>query len=221
MRDQHRPSTCDSRSPAPRDCPGCARASSRRRRGRPRASPARRAAPCARTTSDRRCCGRRRAARRPDRSASRTTPAPRRRRCPVMSARPNAKPSTSGDGTRVDRQERARWLNASDSSSRAAADGDDQAGDAAGDRQQHALDQRLRDDLPARRADREAHGRLAAARDARARAAGSRRSRRRSTAPARTRRAESAGCVRTAPSSRRRRAPAGTTVDHLLRQALG
>ena len=38
-------------------------------------------------------------------------------------------------------------------------------GDAAGEREQHALDQRLRDDLPPRRADRQAHRGLAAARD--------------------------------------------------------
>ena len=70
-----------SRSPGVRACRGCARASSRRRRGRRTASPGRRGAPCARTTSDRSCCGPRRAARRPDRCASRTTPARRRRRC--------------------------------------------------------------------------------------------------------------------------------------------
>ena len=55
--------------------------------------------------------------------------------------------------------------NASDSSSRAVPDRDDQAGDAAGDGEEHALDERLRDDLPARRADGEPQRGLAAPRD--------------------------------------------------------
>ena len=65
---------------------------------------------------------------------------------------------------RVDRQERRAGERERQQQARGA-DGDDESGDAAGDGEQHALDQRLRDDLPARRAHREPHGGLAAPRD--------------------------------------------------------
>ena len=56
--------------------------------------------------------------------------------------------------TRVDRQERRPREGEREQQPRRA-DRDDQSGDAAGDREQDALDERLRHDLPARGADRQ------------------------------------------------------------------
>ena len=80
-------------------------------------------------------------------------------RMPVTSASVNANARTAGAGVvsigrNVDPGERERQQQAR------RADRDDEAGDAAGDREEDALDQRLRHDLPARRADREPDRRL-------------------------------------------------------------
>ena len=83
---------------------------------------------------------------------------------PVTSASANANASTIGDGLvsigrklapgERERQQQARR-----------ADRDGESDDAAGDGEEHALDERLRDDLPARRADRQPQRGLAAPRD--------------------------------------------------------
>ena len=66
--------------------------------------------------------------------------------------------------TRVDRQEGRAGEGERKQQARGA-NGDDEAGDAAGDREQDALDERLGDDLPPRRAHREPDRRLTAPRD--------------------------------------------------------
>ena len=101
---------------------------------------------------------------------------------------------------------------ASASSSRAVADGDGEADEAAADGEQHALDQRLRDDLRGARRPAPAAPPSGRAARRRAPAAGWRRWRRRSAARARTRRAGCAGCGRTARCMMPTPPPAGTTA---------
>ena len=105
------------------------------------------------------------AAQRVDRIGARREPGRRgAEQMPVTSASPNANASTIGDGF-VSIGRKVVPANASDSSSRAVPIGDGESDDAAGDGEEDALDQRLRDDLPARRADRQPQRRLAAPRD--------------------------------------------------------
>ena len=83
---------------------------------------------------------------------------------PVSSARPNANARTSGAG-RVSIGRNVVPAKASASSRRAAPIATSKPGDPAGDGQQNALDERLRHDLPARRADGEPQSGLPAPRD--------------------------------------------------------
>ena len=83
---------------------------------------------------------------------------------PVSSASPKAKASTSGDGI-VSIGRKVVPANASASSSRAVPIATTSPATPPPIGEQHAFDQRLRDDLPARRAERQPHRRLAAAGD--------------------------------------------------------
>ena len=192
------------------------RASSRPRRARPTASPARSSS--ALRAKRRVIAG---AAARPRsastgsvRVANQAGAAPKM--MPVSSATPKAKASTSSDG-RVLIGRNVRLREGQREQQPRGAHGDQQPRDAAGDREQHAFDERLRDDLP--RASRRSPGAPPSARGARRRApaAGWRRWRTRSAAPGRRRPTGSAGCVRTLPSSRRRRRPRARR-DRLLGQ---
>ena len=124
-------------------------------------------------------------------------------------AAPNTMPGDEREAERERQHHRRRRVSigrnvapakASASSRRAAPTATTSPAIAAGDGEQDALDERLRHDLPARCAHREPDGRLAAPRD------GAREQQIRDVGAGdeqhqrRTRRAESAGCVRTAPS---------------------